>query len=321
MAISILGGGSAKKPEAAGDLIKETTTQTFVADVIEASRKVPVLVDFWAPWCGPCKQLTPVLEKVVKAARGAVRLVKMNIDDYPEVAGQLGVQSIPAVFAFKNGQPVDGFMGALPESQVNAFIQRLLGPGAAAGDAGMTGLEDAKAAFEAGDIGGAAAGFAAVLQADPESVDAVAGLAKCYIAAGDFVRAEQTLALVPPAKQTAEAYVSAKAALELAKKAGPKPDIAALEKAVAAAPRRLGRALQAGDRAERHGKAAGGDGPAFRDRAQGPRLERGRGPQAAHRVFRGLGRERPADARRAPAFVVAFVRVKAGIPAGRHTWV
>jgi putative thioredoxin len=236
MAISILGGGSAKKPEAAGDLIKETTTQTFVADVIEASRKVPVLVDFWAPWCGPCKQLTPVLEKVVKAARGAVRLVKMNIDDYPEVAGQLGVQSIPAVFAFKNGQPVDGFMGAVPESQVSAFIQRLLGPGAGAADAGMTGLEDAQAAFEAGDIGGAAAGFAAVLQADPESVDAVAGLAKCYIATGDFARAEQTLALVAPAKQTAEAYVSAKAALELAKKAGPKPDIAALERAVAAHP-------------------------------------------------------------------------------------
>jgi putative thioredoxin len=236
MAISILGGGSAKKPEAAGDLIKETTTQTFVADVIEASRKVPVIVDFWAPWCGPCKQLTPVLEKVVSAARGAVRLVKMNIDDYPEVAGQLGVQSIPAVFAFKNGQPVDGFMGAQPESQVKAFIQRLLGPGASAGDAGTTGLEDAKAAFEAGDIGGAAAGFAAVLQADPESVDAVAGLARCYIAAGDFARAEQTLGLVPPAKQTAEAYVSAKAALELAKKAGPKPDIAALEQAVAAHP-------------------------------------------------------------------------------------
>jgi putative thioredoxin len=236
MAISILGGGSAKKPEAAGDLIKETTTQTFVADVIEASRKVPVLVDFWAPWCGPCKQLTPVLEKVVKAARGAVRLVKMNIDDYPEVAGQLGVQSIPAVFAFKNGQPIDGFMGALPESQVKAFIQRLLGPGAGAGDGETTVLEEAKAAFEAGDIGGAAAKFAAVLQADPESVDAVAGLAKCYIAAGDFARAEQTLGLAPPAKQTAEAYVSAKAALELAKKAGPKPDIAALEQAVAAHP-------------------------------------------------------------------------------------
>ena len=238
MAISIFGGASAKKPETAGDLIKETTTQTFVADVIEASRKVPVIVDFWAPWCGPCKQLTPVLEKVVKAARGAVRLVKMNIDDHPEVAGQLGVQSIPAVFAFKNGQPIDGFMGALPESQVKAFIQRLLGPGAGAGaDADeMPGLEEAKAAFDAGDVGGAAARYAAILQADPENVDAVGGLAKCYIAAGDFGRAEQTLALVPPAKQTAEAYISAKAALELAKKAGPKPDIAGLEQAVSANP-------------------------------------------------------------------------------------
>jgi len=234
MAISMFGGASAKKPETAGDLIKDTTTQTFVADVIEASRKVPVLVDFWAAWCGPCKQLTPVLEKVVKAAKGAVRLVKMDIDKYPEVAGQLGVQSIPAVFAFKNGQPVDGFMGALPESQVKAFIQRLIGPDGVAGE--MPGLEEAAAAFEAGDIGGAAAQFAAVLQADPESVDAIGGLAKCYIATGDFGRAEQTLALVPPAKQTAEAYLSAKAALELAKKAGPVADIAALEQAVAANP-------------------------------------------------------------------------------------
>ncbi len=233
MAISLFGGASAKKPETAGDLIKETTTQTFVADVIEASRKVPVIVDFWAPWCGPCKQLTPVLEKVVKGARGAVRLVKMNIDDHPEVAGQLGVQSIPAVFAFKNGQPADGFMGALPESQVRAFIQRLLGSDAG----GMPGLEEAKAAFDAGDVAGAAARYAAILQADPENVDAVAGLAKCYIATGDFSHAEQTLALVPPAKQAAEAYLGAKAALELAKKAGPKPDIAGLEKAVAANPR------------------------------------------------------------------------------------
>jgi putative thioredoxin len=230
MAISLFGGASAKKPETASDLIKETTTQTFVADVIEASRKVPVIVDFWAPWCGPCRQLTPVLEKAVKAARGAVRLVKMNIDDHPEVAQQLGVQSIPAVFAFKNGQPVDGFMGALPESQVHAFLQRLAGPGAGE----VPGLEEARAAFEAGDIGGAAAKFAAILQADPENVDAIAGLAKCYIATGDFGHAEQTLALVPPAKHTAEAYLSAKAALELAKKAGPKPDIAGLEKAISA---------------------------------------------------------------------------------------
>ncbi len=232
MAISLFGGASAGKPDNTGDLIKETTTQTFVADVIEVSRKVPVIVDFWAPWCGPCRQLTPILEKTVKAARGTVRLVKMNIDTHPEIAGQLGVQSIPAVFAFKNGQPVDGFMGALPESQVRAFVQRLAGPG---GDE-ERGLDSAKAAFDAGDIGGAAAQYAAILQGDSENADAVAGLAKCYIAAGDFQRAEQTLALVPPAKQAAEAYVSAKAALELAKKAGPKPDIASLEKAVAANP-------------------------------------------------------------------------------------
>ncbi|MGO9986328.1 MAG: thioredoxin [Rhodomicrobium sp.] len=234
MAISLFGGASAKKPEPASDLIKDTTTHTFVADVIEASRKVPVIVDFWAPWCGPCKQLTPVLEKVVKAARGAVRLVKMNIDEHPEVAGQLGVQSIPAVFAFKNGQPVDGFMGALPESQVKAFIQRIAGE-AGAGEA--AGIEEAVAAFEAGDIGGAAAQFAQLMQADPENVEAVAGLTKCYIATGDFDHAGQTLALVPPAKQNAEAYLGAKAALELAKKAGAKPDIKGLEQAVAANPR------------------------------------------------------------------------------------
>ena len=233
MAISLFGGSAAKKNENAGDLIKDTTTQTFVADVINASRKAPVIVDFWAPWCGPCKQLTPVLEKLVKAAGGAVRLVKMNTDDYPDVAAQLGVQSLPAVFAFKNGQPVDGFMGALPESQVRAFLQRVVGPV----EGGEAGLEDAQAAFAAGDVAGAAAQFAAILKADSENADAVAGLAKCYIQTGDLDRAEQTLSLLSPAKQTAESYRSAKAALDLAKKAGNKQDIKGLEQAVSGNPR------------------------------------------------------------------------------------
>ncbi len=233
MAISLFGSAGAKKNENAGDLIKDTTTQTFVADVINASRKTPVIVDFWAPWCGPCKQLTPVLEKVVAAARGAVRLVKMNTDEYPDVAAQLGVQSIPAVFAFKNGQPVDGFMGALPESQVRAFVQRVLG----SDGGGEAGLEDAQAAFAAGDVSGAAAQFAAILKSDPENADAIAGLAKCYIQTGDLARAEQTLGLVPPAKQTSDSYRSAKAALDLAKKAGTKSDAKGLEQAVAANPR------------------------------------------------------------------------------------
>jgi putative thioredoxin len=233
MAISLFGGTAAKPAEAPGNLIKDTTTQTFVADVIDASKKVPVIVDFWAPWCGPCRQLTPVLEKVVKAARGAVRLVKMNIDEHPEVAGQLRVQSIPAVFAFKNGQPVDGFMGALPESQVKAFVQRILGSAPGNG----VGIEEAQAAFAAGDIGGAAAQFAAILQGDPENIDAVAGLAKCYVAAGDVARAEQTLGLVSQAKQSHEAYMSAKAAVELAKKASGKADLKGLEQTVAANPK------------------------------------------------------------------------------------
>ena len=135
------------------DLIKNTTTKDFIRDVVEASREVPVLVDFWAPWCGPCRQLTPILEAAVRAAKGAVKLVKLNIDDHPQIPGQMGVQSIPAVFAFQDGRPVDGFMGALPEARVKSFIARLIGDETADVAADM---EDAEAAVAAGDVNSAA---------------------------------------------------------------------------------------------------------------------------------------------------------------------
>src|SRR3954468_13790124 len=147
-------GGGVAAMAAPDGLIKETTTQGFMKDVIEESKRQPVLIDFWAPWCGPCKQLTPILEKVVKGAKGKVKLVKMNIDDHPAIPGQMGVQSIPAVFAFVNGQPVDGFMGALPEGQVLAFIERLTKD--RIGGAEQDQLKAADAALAANDPAGAA---------------------------------------------------------------------------------------------------------------------------------------------------------------------
>jgi len=214
----ILGGDTA-------DLIKDTTTKDFVRDVVEASRQVPVLVDFWAPWCGPCKQLTPVLEKAVRAAKGAVKLVKLNIDEHPQIPGQMGVQSIPAVFAFQDGKPVDGFMGALPEGRVADFIARLIGQES---DDGKSELEAAEAALAAGDVNTASQIFGEVLQKDAESAEAAAGLARCYIRLGDLARAEQTLALVPPAKAESPAAASARAALDLAKKGAEAGDVSAL---------------------------------------------------------------------------------------------
>ena len=221
------GGGEA-------DLIKNTTTKDFLRDVIEASREVPVLVDFWAPWCGPCRQLTPILEKAVRAAKGAVRLVKLNIDQHPQIPGQMGVQSIPAVFAFQDGRPVDGFMGALPESRVNDFIARLIGD--SAGDTAAD-LEAAEAALSAGDVNSAAQLFGEVLQKDLENAQALAGLAKCYIKTGDLARAEQTLALVPPAKADSSPVASARAALELARKTPAAGDIETLRAKLAADPK------------------------------------------------------------------------------------
>lgn len=225
----ILGEGAG---EPSANLIKDTTTRDFMRDVVDASREQPVLVDFWAPWCGPCRQLTPVLEKAVRGAKGAIRLVKLNIDQHPEISGQMGVQSIPAVFAFKGGQPVDGFMGALPESRVKAFIDRLIGDSAE----GTADLEAAEAALEAGDVNAAAQAFGEILQSDAENAQAAAGLAKCYIKTGDLERAEQTLALVAPAKAESAPVASARASLELAKKAGEAGDVDSLRTKVSAEP-------------------------------------------------------------------------------------
>ncbi|TPW03634.1 MAG: putative thioredoxin [Alphaproteobacteria bacterium] len=177
------------------DTVKDGADQTFMVDVIEASREQPVIVDFWAPWCGPCKTLAPALEKAVRAAKGKVRLVKINIDENPGVAGQLGVKSIPAVFAFDRGRPVDGFMGAVPESQIRMFVDKLAGlagPDAAAEELEVA-LKEAGEALALGDVGGAAQIYAVVLQADPENIKAIVGLARCYLAAGEVEQCAQRL--------------------------------------------------------------------------------------------------------------------------------
>ena len=170
--------------------VKDVTTASFGQDVIAASARQPVLVDFWAPWCGPCKQLAPVLEKAVADSGGKVKLVKMNIDDHPQIAGQLGIQSIPAVIAFDKGQPVDGFMGALPEGQVRGFIERLVGPLDRRPEAL---LAQAQAAAAKGDAAGAAALYSRVLTEDEGNVKAIAGLAKLHVEAGDLARPRRFL--------------------------------------------------------------------------------------------------------------------------------
>jgi putative thioredoxin len=219
---------------AAKDVIKDGTSASFAKDVVDASRHALVLVDFWAAWCGPCKQLTPILEKVVASYGGKVRLVKINTDEHPAIAGQLRIQSLPTVYAFRDGRPLDGFMGAQPESQVRAFIDRLMGEDAEADLAGV--LEAAEAALEEGDLQGAAEAFAAVLQEDQQNAQALAGLARCYLISGDTARAEQTLSLVPPDKQSSAPVQSARAALDLAKLAGKSDNSAELEQRLAANP-------------------------------------------------------------------------------------
>ncbi|MCF6328986.1 MAG: thioredoxin [Henriciella sp.] len=194
--------------------ISDATDESFMAAVVEASNTQPVLVDFWAPWCGPCKSLTPVLERVVNGQNGKVKLVKVNIDENPDIAGQMGVRSIPAVFAFDKGRPVDGFQGALPESQIKQFIDKILG-----GTDGAKDLEAAMAqaadAVQAGDITTAAQIYGAVIETDPENVNAIAGLARCYLANGDNERAGQVLDMVPEGKASDPAIKSVRTALEL----------------------------------------------------------------------------------------------------------
>jgi putative thioredoxin len=224
------GGGMTARPE----VVKETTTQGFIKDVIEESRQQPVLVDFWASWCGPCKQLTPVLEKAVKAAKGKVKLVKMNIDEHPAVPGQMGIQSIPAVIAFSNGQPVDGFMGALPESQVIAFLERLTKDKIVSADKNL--LEAADAALVEGNAAAAAEVYAQLLKEDAGNVHALAGLARCYVETGALEQARQTLALVPEAKQNEAPVAAARAALEVAEQAKSVGPLNELEQKVAANP-------------------------------------------------------------------------------------
>ena len=220
-------------PTPVDDLVSDTTTQGFVNDVIEESRRQPVLVDFWAPWCGPCKTLGPVLEKVVRAAKGKVKLVKMNIDEHPQISTQLGIQSIPTVFAFANGQPVDGFLGALPESQVAAFVERLAGK---VGGKTVDLLKAAEDLLTKGDASGGAELFAQALAEEPENVRALAGLARCHVAAGNLVPARATLSLIPKDKENDPAASAVRAALELAEQAASLGDSTALEAKVAANP-------------------------------------------------------------------------------------
>jgi putative thioredoxin len=220
---------------AAPDLIKDTTTQTFVKDVIEESRNQPVLIDFWAPWCGPCKQLTPILEKAVIAAKGRVKLVKMNIDEHPAIPGQMGIQSIPAVIAFVNGQPADGFMGAVPESQINAFIDKLT-QGMPAMDGSADLLAEAEAALNEGDAATAASLYAQALSEDASSIPAIAGLARCYVVAGALDQAKQTLGMVPESKRNDPAISAVQTMLDLAEQAQSVGPVAELEQKIAANP-------------------------------------------------------------------------------------
>jgi putative thioredoxin len=219
---------------AADSAVIDTTTEGFLKDVIEESKRQPVLGDVWAPWCGPCKQLTPVLEKAVRAAKGKVKLAKMNIDEHPAIPGQMGIQSIPAVIAFANGQPVDGFMGALPESQVIAFLERVTKGKIGAEEKDL--LKTADEALATGNVTEAANLYGQLLKDDGGNVPALAGLARCYVQTGALEQAKQTLDMVPEPKRNETAVAAARAALDVAEQAKSVGPIDELEKKVTANP-------------------------------------------------------------------------------------
>ena len=234
----------AAAPQAApADLIKDSDQTKFAKDVLEASRTVPVIVDFWAPWCGPCKTLQPTIEKVVKEAKGAVKLVKINIDQNQMLAQQLRIQSIPAVYAFFGGRPVDGFMGAVPESQVKQFVDRLVqaaggAPGAEGGaDDLAAALEHAKQAIAENDYSLAAQIYNEVIEVAPDNIAAIAGLAKCHLQAGNVDQAKSLLGKVPAKDKNNAEVVALLASIDLAEKAMEAGPVADLKAKAAADPK------------------------------------------------------------------------------------